>query len=84
MTAITPLTAGFHEITPLTTKSERCYNHPPLYKVRNDALKALKLTLSKTRIPFPTRSLNSPRVKEEFQVEPSFKSLKSILSKARI
>ena len=30
MTAITPLTTGFHEITPLTTKSERCYNQPPL------------------------------------------------------
>ena len=29
MTAITPLTTGFHEITPLTTKSERCYNQPP-------------------------------------------------------
>ena len=31
MTAITPLTTRFHEITPLTTKSERCYNQPPLY-----------------------------------------------------
>ena len=26
---ITPLTTGYHEITPLTTKSERCYNQPP-------------------------------------------------------
>ena len=33
MTAITPLTTGYHEITPLTTKSERCYNPPPLYKI---------------------------------------------------
>ena len=27
MTAITPLTTGSHEMTPLTSKSERCYNH---------------------------------------------------------
>ena len=33
MTAITPLTTGYHEITPLTTKSERCYNQPPLYNI---------------------------------------------------
>ena len=31
MTAITPLTTGFHEITPLTMKTERCYNHPTYY-----------------------------------------------------
>ena len=34
MTAITPLTTGYHEITPLTTKSERCYNQPPPVKCR--------------------------------------------------
>ena len=35
MTAITPLTTGFHEITPLTMKSERCYNQPPCTKITN-------------------------------------------------
>ena len=30
MTAITPITTRFHEITPFTTKSDRFYNHPPV------------------------------------------------------
>ena len=32
MTAITTLTTEFPEITPLSTKSERFYNQPPVNK----------------------------------------------------
>ena len=33
MTSITPITTGFHEITPFTPKSDWCYNHPPVLPV---------------------------------------------------
>ena len=32
MTAIAPITTGFHEITPFTTKSDWCYIHPLLWE----------------------------------------------------